>query len=91
MSVLKLGEKINKMEGAVGRGKREGLFRQKKIRGANEIFDKRVFAHLPLILIFIYIYIYIYIFAKISNNINVHSIFSPRKRTNERKSLAHQI
>ena len=73
------------MEGAVGRGKREGLFRPKKIRGANEIFDKRVFAHLPLIFIFIYI------FTKISNNINVHSIFSPRKRTNERKSLAHQI
>ena len=73
------------MEGVVGRGKREGLFRPKKIRGANEIFDKRVFAHLPLILIFIYI------FAKISNNINVHSIFSPRKRTKERKSLLHQI
>ena len=45
------------MEGAVGRGKREGLFRPKKIRGANEIFDKRVFAHLPVILIFIYIYL----------------------------------
>ena len=69
MSVLKLGKKINKMEGSVGRGKCEGLFGPKKIRGANEIFDKRVFAHLPLILIFIYI------FAKFSNKINVHSIF----------------
>ena len=57
------------------------IFRPKKIRGANEILDKRVFAHLQLILIFIYI------FAKISNNINVHSIFSPRKRTNEIKEI----
>ena len=81
-----MGKKINKMEGAVERGKREGLFRPKKIRGANEIFDKRVFAHLPLILIFIYKYL-----QKFQITLMSIAFFSPRKRTKERKSLAHQI